>query len=146
MIADPSQFNIICLEDENPISNSETGAQLAGAPSKLLKCFLVLDYTLSMADPKENGDSDEDGISNAIETMEQAAKDFADELNIDSQIGIYEFHSDDAPQRVSEFVNDKEYIKERIDSTFGGIHPGISSARSRCWDAVYAAIQEFEER
>ena len=51
VIAEPAQFDILCLEDAEAISPSETGAHLARASDKQLKVFLVLDYTASMADP-----------------------------------------------------------------------------------------------
>ena len=48
-------LNLICREDNDAISPSETGAYLWSAANKQLKCFLVLDYTGSMADIANGG-------------------------------------------------------------------------------------------
>jgi len=140
--AEPAQFQMKCMEDGIRIS-SETGSHLAKGANKQLLVYLVLDYTLSMADTRINGDADHDGISDAIEAMESAAKNvFLDSLSADAQVGIYEFHREDRdPQKVAGFSADKAYLKQRIDAIWAEY--ASYPAASRCWDALYAATEEF---
>ncbi|MBK9137390.1 MAG: SUMF1/EgtB/PvdO family nonheme iron enzyme [Verrucomicrobia bacterium] len=145
LILDPSQITVVCREDGTPISASETGFRLLAAANKQLKCFLVLDYTLSMADPAANGDSDGDGLSDALETMEAAAKTLIGTLNPDAQVGLYEFHREDAahpPQKVSDLTVDKAALTNHIDRIWTDYVQWFPAA-TRVWDAVYAAIQEY---
>lgn len=145
LILDPAQISVVCREDGTPISASETGFRLLAAANKQLKCFLVLDYTLSMADPAVNGDSDGDGLSDAIETMEAAAKTLIGTLNADAQVGLYEFHREDAahpPQKVSDLTVDKAALTNHIDRIWTDYVQWFPAA-TRVWDAVYAAVQEY---
>jgi len=139
IIANPHAFNLVCKEDNDPISASET-ANFMERSKKLFKCFLVLDYTRSM-------DS-----ADAIEPMEDAAKMFLDSLesrnntnalNPDSQVGLYEFHAEDkVPQKVSDLSNSKKYLFNKIDVIWKDyVHQ--YPAGSRCWDAVGMAVNEF---
>ena len=143
VIAEPAQFQVVCQEDGTPIS-AETDVHLAKGDNKQLLTFLVLDYTLSMADPAINGDSNNDGKSDAIDKMEAAAKDnFLDAMDADAQVGIYEFHcGNKPPQKVSGFSVDKPYLKGLIDTIWTKYVSGFP-AESRCWDALYAAVGEF---
>lgn len=145
IVAEPAQFEVSCEEDGLPIS-SETDAHLARGDSRQLLTCLVLDYTASMADTRINGDSDGDGVSDAIESMEEAAKSvFLDALDPDTQTAIYEFHRGDRdPEKVAEFTVDKDYLKERIDAIWVEYVRNFP-AESRCWDALYAAAEEFGE-
>jgi formylglycine-generating enzyme required for sulfatase activity len=142
----PHNFQVTAKEDDTTISLTESAFILAGAANKQLKSFLVLDYTNSMADPFVNGDSDGDGISDAIETMEQAAKGFISVLNPDAQLGIFEFHREDQDPattgKVADFTTDKGYLQDRIDAIWADYVKWFP-ASSRCWDAVYAAVMEF---
>jgi hypothetical protein len=143
VIAEPAQFQVTCMENGRAIG-SETDSHLAkGANKQLLTC-LVLDYTKSMADKTINGDVDGNGISDAIDEMQKAAKDvFLDSLTPDAQVGIYEFHrSDQDPRKVADFSADKAYLKGRIDAIWTEYVKGFP-ADTRCWDALYAAAQEF---
>jgi len=139
IIANPHAFSLICKEDNDPISASET-ANFMERSKKLLKCFLVLDYTRSMDN------------ANAIGAMERAAKLFLESLesrnntnalNPESQVGIYEFHAEDkTPQKVSGLSNSKKYLINKINMIWKNyVHQ--YSAGSRCWDAVGMAINEF---
>jgi formylglycine-generating enzyme required for sulfatase activity len=145
VIIDPAQITVVCKEDGAAISASETGFRLLAAANKQLKCFLVLDYTLSMADPAVNGDTDGDGISDAIETMETAAKTLIGTLNADAQVGLYEFHREDTahpPQKVSDLTVDKAGLTNHIDRIWSD-YVQFFPAATRVWDAVYAAVQEY---
>jgi len=141
VIANPHAFNLVCKEDNNQISASET-ANFMERSKKQFKCFLVLDYTRSM-------DTD-DGISK----MESAAKLFLDSLesenntnalNPDSQVGLYEFHAEDEiPQKVSDLSNSKKYLFKKVDVIWNDyVHR--YPAGSRCWEAVVMAVDEFPE-
>jgi hypothetical protein len=144
VVAEPSQFQVTCREDAVPIS-SETGWHLAKGANKQLLTFLVLDYTLSMTSIFLNGDTNANGISDAIDNMQDAAKNvFLDSLSVDAQVGIYEFHRGDRdPMKMADFSTDKAYLKARIDA----IWPLVRTfpAESRCWDALFAATQEFDK-
>jgi hypothetical protein len=145
VIAEPAQFEVTCAEDGVTIG-SETGFHLAKGANKQLLAYLVLDYTLSMADRTINGDLDQNGRSDAIDAMEAAAKDvFLESLNQDAQVGIYEFHrGDHPPMKVADFSTDREYLKERIDAIWTEYVRNFP-AETRCWDALFAATQEFSD-
>ena len=145
VITNPTNIVVVCKEDGLPISLSETGFRLLTGANKQLKCFLVLDYTLSMADPALNGDTDNDGLSDAIETMETAAKTLIGTLNKDAQIGIYEFHREDTahpPTKVIDLTDNKSALSNHIDSIWPDFVQYFPAA-TRCWDAVYAAVNEY---
>jgi len=143
VIAEPAQFQVTCKEDATTIG-SETGFQLAKGANKQLLAYLVLDYTYSMANISANGDVDGNGRSDAIDAMESAAKDvFLDALSQDAQVGIYEFHREDlAPMKVADFSTDRAYLKSRIDAIWTEYVRNFPAA-TRCWDALFAATQEF---
>lgn len=142
VIADPAQFDVVCLEDGVEVSPSETGVHLGRAADKQLKACLVLDYTASMADPA-NGDADGDGKSDAIEAMENAVKHvFLPALTADALVGVYEFHRDQAPQQVCDFSVDKQFVADCVDLIWDDFVQGFPGA-SRGWDAVYAAVSAF---
>ncbi len=140
--ASPAQFAVTCREDGIRIS-SETDSHLATGSNKQLLAFLVLDYTKSMTDRTINGDTNHNGISDAVDYMQDAAKNvFLDSLSPDAKVGIYEFHrADRDPAMISDFSTDKDYLKAAID----GIWPAIRAfpAESRCWDALFAAASRF---
>ncbi len=142
ILGKPEQFKVRCMENGAAVSHFETGVQLSKAVDKQIKCVLVLDYTASMADPR-NGDSDGDGKSDAIEAMEAAAKEvFIEQLRDDALVAIYEFHRDQPPELVCDFSSDKEYLNDCIDSIWDDYvagYPGTSCA----WDAVCAAIEKY---
>jgi hypothetical protein len=97
-----------------------------------------------MADRTINGDLDGNGRSDALDKMEAAAKNvYLDALNEDALVGIYEFHRGDRdPQKVADFSTDKNYLKGRIDAIWTEYVQNFP-AESRCWDALYAAVGEF---
>ena len=145
VVATPASFELTAKEDDNTISPSETAFLLAPAANKQSKCYLVLDYTNSMADPGRNGDSNGDGKSDAVDMMETSAKEFIDGMTSDAQVGILEFHREDPahpPMVVADFTTNKDYLKARIDAIWGEYVQGFP-ASSRCWDAVYDAVGMF---
>ena len=147
VVEDLTEIEVVCKENGIPISPSETGFRLLSGATKQLKCFLILDYTLSMADPVANGDDNENGYSDALETMELAAKTLIGTLNDDAQVGLYEFHREDEahpPQKVSDLTSDKDLLGSRIDRIWAD-YVQFFPAATRCWDAVYAAVAEYSE-
>ena len=145
LIAQPAQFEIECSED-GELLGTETAVHLSEADDKQLAAYLILDYTISMADTALNGDTDANGVSDAIDAMETAAKDiFIDALNPDARVGVYEFHRDgQEAQRVAELTTNKAHVKDRIDAIREG---GVLDfpAESRCWDALHTVAQAFGE-
>jgi len=131
----------VVLTDGHIRINADGGGEVA-----TVVAYLVLDYTLSMADRTINGDLDQNGRSDAIDAMETAAKDiFLDGLTQDAEVGIYEFHREDcAPMKVADFSTDRDYLKGRIDAIWAEYVQDFP-AGSRCWDALFAATQEFAD-
>ena len=74
ILNNPVDFLVTCVENGVAISPDESPYYFARASSKQLKCFLVMDYTASMAS-LSNGDTNGNGVSDAIDNMEAAVKD-----------------------------------------------------------------------
>jgi len=131
----PTSFiKALCEEDGQKISLTESSVILANtAQSMQTKGMLVLDYTNSMvSSPK------------AIQTMEDGAKYVIDKTTTSTLLGLYEFHAEDVtPNRVAEMTTNKVYLKSRVDAIWDEYVRNYP-AGSRCWDAVAAALQEFE--
>ncbi|MBD3266006.1 SUMF1/EgtB/PvdO family nonheme iron enzyme, partial [bacterium] len=144
IITHPSVFQLEAREAKVPVSRTEHGLRLSGAQNQLTETVMVMDYSLSMADIPANGDENSNGISDAIEAMEAAAKTLIDALNAGARVGAYEFHREEEPNRVFPFVTDKQYAKEQIDSIMDNYIHDFHDL-SRVWDAVYAAVHEFDE-
>lgn len=143
VIGEPAQFKVSCRENNAPIVADESPPRFAKASSKQANCFLVLDYSASMASIAANGDLNEDGISDAIQTMESGARTvFLPALSADARVGVYEFHRETEPEKVCELTADKDFVANRIKAIWSQfVHP--YSGISRCWDAVYSAVEEF---
>lgn len=142
LVVDPTLLSATCLEDDTPISPSETGSFIVQGRNKVLKYYLVLDFTESIASAA-NGDTNLNGISDAVDFMVDGAKDFVDQQAFDTQIGVYEFHREDmAPSNVVTFTIDKELLHSSIDGIWTNYVRGFS-AGSRVWDALMATINEF---
>lgn len=143
VIGEPNQFRLTCMENGVPVSPEENPPYLAKASAKQFRSFLVLDYTASMASLQTHGDSNHDGKSNAIDAMEAAIKNvFLPALSADTLIGVYEFNRETQPERVCSPSADKQFVAERIDAIWTQIVRAYWGP-SRCWDAVYAAVDEF---
>jgi len=144
LVADPQLFTVTALEDNVPVSPSETSVILQGinqgVASKVLKAYLALDFSESIAS-LSNGDSNHNGISDAVDTEVSAAQQLVNQQPATSQIGVYEFHRDDkAPQQVQSLTTDKALL----DNDIAGIWTNYVQnfpAGSRCWDALAAAVQ-----
>jgi len=139
VVADPRLFTVVCKEDDVPISASETAVITERGSSKLLKAYLVLDFTESIAS-LDNGDSNGDGISDAVENMVGGAQEFVNQQAGDAQIGVYEFHREDlAPQKVVGLTTDKALLNRSIAGIWTNYVQWFP-AGSRCWDGLAAAI------
>lgn len=144
VVLNPSQFNVVCKENGQAISSSESGYRLLSGDNKQLKGFLVLDYTRSMIDPAINGDSDGDYIADSVEAMETGAKSIIGAMHADVQLGLFEFHRADTlnpPARIASLTVDKTYLTNQIDRIYTNVM--WTSGSSRCWDALYLALDEF---
>lgn len=142
VVVPPHWLTVVCMEDEIPISPTETAFILQRATAKLLKAFLVLDFTDSIAS-LTNGDNNSDGISDAVDGLVRGAKDFVNQQSPEAQIGIYEFHREDVdPQQVAGLTTDKVLLNESIDRIWEDYVQGFP-AGSRCWDTLMAAITDL---
>jgi hypothetical protein len=139
IFADARLLSAICLEDDETNSPTETGSFIARTSSKVVKAYLVLDFTESIASLR-NGDTNGDGISDAVDAMVNGAIGFVNEQAVGTQIGVFEFHRDDmAPNQVLALTPDKNLVDQAIAGIWTNYVQGFP-AGSRCWDAAAAAI------
>ena len=118
-----------CIEDNDPISETETEFLLRKGEDKQFEGYLVLDYTGSMQ-----------AGSDAIEDMEDASNYFATNLTGDALLGVYEYHVENKdPRKIIGFSKDRDSLRDKINAISAGI--GSFYGGSRCWDAVYAAVE-----
>jgi hypothetical protein len=140
VVAAPSLLSVTAFENQVPVSPSETGVILKPGASKVLKGYLVLDFTASVASIAANGDADHNGISDAVDAEIASAQVFVNQQPAGSQIGVYEFHRDDeAPQQVSPLTTDKAHLTAAIGGIWTNYVQGFPAA-SRAWDALGAAV------
>jgi len=126
-----------------PNAVQETGIFVSKGSGKVFKCFLVLDFTDSISDPISNGDTNHDGISDAVDNMVKGAQFFVDQQPGAAQIGVYEFHRDDvSPAKVSGLTKNKQALDAAIAGIWTNYVQGFY-AGSRCWDAMTAAIADL---
>ena len=139
VVVDPRLLSVTALENDVPVSPSETAVFIQRGSAKVFKAYLVLDFTQSIAS-LAYGDTNNDGISDAGDAELNGARLFVNEQHADAQIGVYEFHREDlAPQQVASLTTDKTLL----DNAIAGIWTNYVrefSAGSRCWDALTAAI------
>ena len=142
VVASPSLMTVTAFEDDVAVSPSETSVILQRVDSqgsKVLKGYLVLDFTESVAS-MANGDANSNGISDAVDAEVAAAQDFVNQQPADSQIGVYEFHrEDEAPQQVVPLTTDKNLLDNSIAGIWINYVQGWPAA-SRAWDALGAAV------
>jgi hypothetical protein len=139
VVASPSLMSLTAFEDDVKVSPSETGVLLQPVGSKVLKGYLVLDFTASVAS-MTNGDANGNGISDAVDAEIASAEAFVNQQPADSQIGVYEFHRDDeAPQQVISLTTDKGLLNSAIAGIWTNYVQGFPAA-SRAWDALGSAI------
>ncbi len=146
VVANPQLFSVTAFEDGVPVSPSETSVILQGVnqgvTAKVLKANLVLDFTESIAS-LSNGDTNHNGISDAVDTEVSAAQSIVNLQPATAQFGVYEFHRDDAaPQQVQSLTTDKTLLDNQIAGIWTNYVQGFP-AGSRCWDALVAAIQSM---
>lgn len=140
VVVDPQLLSVTGLEDGVPISPSETAITIQRGSAKVLKAYLVLDFTKSIADPLANGDTNGDGISDAVDAEVSSAQQFVNVQPADAQVGIYEFHRENAdPQQVVPLTANKALLNASIGGIWTNYVQG-HTAGSRCWDALVAAI------
>lgn len=139
VVVDPRLLSVTALENDVPVSPSETAVTLHRGSAKVFKAYLVLDFTQSIAS-LANGDTNNDGISDAVDAELSGARLFVNEQPADAQVGVYEFHREDlSPQQVASLTTDKSLL----DAAIAGIWTNYVRdfpAGSRCWDALTAAI------
>jgi hypothetical protein len=142
LVVAPQLLSAICREDNKAISPSETAVILTRATAKLFKTELVLDFTESVAS-LSNGDTNNDGISDAVDAMAAGAQDFVDQQRNGAQVGVYEFHREDMdPQRVVPLTTDKSLLNGSIAGIWTNYVQSFPAA-SRAWDALISAITDL---
>jgi von Willebrand factor type A domain/Regulator of chromosome condensation (RCC1) repeat/Immunoglobulin domain/Putative Ig domain/Immunoglobulin I-set domain len=142
LVVAPQLLSAVCREDNKTVSPSETAVILTRATSKLFKTELVLDFTESVAS-LSNGDTNNDGISDAIDAMVAGAQDFVNQQRNGAQVGVYEFHREDLnPQRVVPLTTDKDLLNQSIAGIWTNYVQSFPAA-SRAWDAMLSAITDL---
>ena len=139
VVVDPRLLSVTALENDARVSPSETAVIIQRGSAKVFKACLVLDFTQSIAS-LANGDTNNDGISDAVDAEVNGARLFVNEQPADAQMGIYEFHREDfAPQQVASLTADKTLLNNAIAGIWTNYVRNFP-AGSRCWDALTAAI------
>ncbi len=147
IVADPRLFSVTAFEDGVPVSPDETSVILQGVnqgvAAKVLKAYLVLDFSESISSIPVNGDTNHNGISDAVDTEVAAAQEFVAQQPANAQIGVYEFHrEDEAPQQVMSLTSDETLLNNSIAGIWTNYVQNFP-AGSRCWDALVAAIKSL---
>jgi hypothetical protein len=145
VVADPRLFTVTALEDGVPVSPSETSVIFQGVTQgvapKVLKAYLVLDFSESVADA--TGGTDSNGIPVAVDTEVSAAQEVINQQPASAQFGVYEFHRDDeSPQLVQTLTTDKTLLNNDIAGIWTNYVQNFP-AGSRCWDALVAAVKSL---
>jgi hypothetical protein len=144
VVTDPQNLQVTAFEDGVAVSPSETSIIIQGVnqgvTAKVLKAYLVLDFSESIAS-LSNGDTNHNGISDAVDTEVSAAQSIVNQQPATAQFGVYEFHRDDeTPQQVQSLTSDKTLLDNSIAGIWTNYVQGFP-AGSRCWDALVPAIQ-----
>ena len=143
VVRSPASLGVTCLENGVPIDPLETAFVVEKGDRRQFKAYLVLDYSRSMT-AMSNGDTNGNHISDAIDNMESAAKEFLQQLPSAAQVGLYEFHTDwEDPTRLLRPTSDRAALDAAIDSIWAMMQLPDASGGSRCWDALLAAVNEF---
>ena len=139
VVVDPHLLSAICMEDGVTNSAQEGGLFLVQGSKKVVKIYLVMDFTESIAS-LANGDLNTNGISDAVDFEVAGSMDFVNQLASDIQMGVVEFHRDDwFPSNVVALTTDKVLLNNSIAGIWTNYVQGFSSG-SRCWDALSMAI------
>jgi hypothetical protein len=143
LVVDPQLLTITCMENDTNVSPTETAVVVARGSSKVMKAMLVLDFTESIASTTMNGDTNGDGISDAVDMMVESAKMFVNQQPAAAQIGVYEFHREDqSPSNVVAITTDKVKINNAISGIWTNYVQWWPAA-SRCWDATAMAVKDL---
>ncbi len=141
VVVPPGQLHVVAKENDRPISTNETAWLLAPGAGlgKLVKVALVLDFSWSVAS-LVNGDSNQDGISDAVEALVQASQGLVARLPRGSQVGVIEFHREDLdPAVVHPLSADIDSVRQAIAGIWTNHVRGFP-AGSRIWDAIAMGI------
>jgi Immunoglobulin I-set domain/von Willebrand factor type A domain/Putative Ig domain len=142
VVASTALMSVTAFEDGVPVSPSETSVFLKPVDSQdadLIQGYLVMDFSESIAS-LDNGDTNGNGISDAVDAEVASAQTFVNEQPAGSQIGVYEFHRDDeTPQQVLPLTTDTNVLDNSIAGIWNNYVQGFP-AGSRAWDALSAAI------
>jgi hypothetical protein len=139
VVTPPRLLSVLCQEDGVSISPSETAFIVERGSSKLMKSYLVLDFTESVAS-LANGDSNGDDISDAVDAVVAGSQLLVNHEPADAQIGVFEFHREDvSPQKVIGLTTDKAAVNGAIAGIWTN-YVQFFPAASRCWDALLAAV------
>lgn len=135
----PQALAITAKEGTQTISPSETAVLALRGNSKQVKANLVLDFSESVAS-LSNGDTNSDGVSDAVDNLVLGAQIFVNQQPKSAQIGVYEFHREDfSPAQVVPLTTDKALLNRSIAGIWTN-YVGWFPAASRCWDAITMAI------
>lgn len=141
VVVSPPLMQPAAFEDGVPVSPSETAVilqRVGTQDSKVLKGYLVLDFSDSIASPEYGVASN--GLPAGVVAEVAAAQDFVNQQPADSQIGVYEFHRDDeAPLQVIGLTTDKNLLNTAIAGIWTNYVQNFP-AGSRAWDALGLAI------
>lgn len=141
VVVPPTNLWVVAKENDRPISTNETAWLLAPGAGlgKLIKVALVLDFSWSVAS-LANGDTNDNGISDALEAMVAASRDLVARLPKGSQVGVVEFHREDQdPAIVHPLSADVVSVQNAIAGIWTNHVQGFP-AGSRVWDAIAAGI------
>lgn len=141
VVVHPTNLWVVAKENDRPISTNETTWLLAPGAGlgKLIKVALVLDFSWSVAS-LVNGDTNGNGISDAVEAMVAASQDLVARLPKGSQVGVVEFHREDQdPVVVHPLSADVVSVQNAIAGIWTNHVQGFP-AGSRVWDAIAAGI------
>ncbi|HEY1789630.1 MAG TPA: putative Ig domain-containing protein [Verrucomicrobiae bacterium] len=142
VVASPSLMSVSAFEGGVPVSPSETSILLQPVNNQsadTLQGYLVMDFSESIAS-LDNGDTNGNGLSDAIDAEVADAQTFANEQPAGSQIGVYEFHRDDeSPQQVLPLTSATNVVDDAIAGIWNNYVQGFP-AGSRAWDALMDAI------
>ena len=143
VVASPALMSVSAFENGVQVSPSETSVLLQRADSQsasanLLQGFLVMDFSDSIV--IDSGDTNGNGIPDAVDAEVAGAQAFVNGQPAGSQMGVFEFHRDDeAPQEVLPLTTDTNALDDAIGGIWNNYVEGFP-AGSRAWDALSAAI------
>ncbi|MGA2866903.1 MAG: immunoglobulin domain-containing protein [Verrucomicrobiota bacterium] len=142
LVVDPALLSVTVFEDDQPVDPSETALILQRVlPGALkVKVNLVLDFSTSISSTAINGDSNGDGISDAIDAEISSSEQFVTQQAPSTLIGVYEFHRKDLPPNRVIGLTNATAAYNAIAGIWTNYIYGYSSG-SHCWDALMAAVR-----